>query len=165
MKATDYIKTEMGMSMAWVSGLMADIADVPLTAPTPNGGNHPWWTIGHLVYSESNILRCYVLGEENPLVEWKDIFGIGSQPSADGAGYPPMSELLEKFESVRAETLAYVDSITDADLDKASHAPEESAEYFGTIGKCLAILTTHLAFHGGQIADARRAAGRGILVA
>lgn len=165
MTAIDYIKTEMEMSKAWIVGLMADIADAPLTPPTPQGGNHPWWIIGHMVCSESNILHCYILGKENPLAELYEMFSIGTQPSEDGKGYPPMSDLLEIFESVRAETLAYLSSITDADLDKPSHAPEKEAAFFGTIGQCLAVMTMHLSFHGGQIADARRAAGRGALMA
>ena len=63
-------------------------------------------------------------------------------------------------ETVRAETMAFLDTLTDADLDKPSHAPEEMKEWFGTIGQCLAVAPIHFGFHGGQIADARRAAGR-----
>jgi len=165
MNTIDYIRQEMGMSKAWIGGLLANMQDSPLTVPTPNGGNHPLWIVGHLAYSEANIFNCFILGKDNPMVEWKDVFGIGSQPVNDAAAYPAYAELLEKFESVRADTLAYLDTISDADLDKRSHAPEDKKDYFGTIGQCLTVMTTHLAFHGGQVADARRAAGRDILVA
>ena len=165
MKAVDYIKTEMEMSKAWVLGLFSDIMDAPLTEPTPNGGNHPWWIIGHMVYSEANILNCYIRGGEHPFAEWKETFAIGSQPKADGEGYPPIEELLEKYESVRADTMAFIGSLTDEDLDKPSNAPEAAGPFFSTVGQCLAVMSMHLAFHGGQLADARRAAGRGILTA
>ena len=165
MNTLDFIRQEMGMSKSWIGSLMDDLKDVPMTLPTPNGGNHPLWIVGHLAYSESNIFNCFILGKENPLVEWKDTFGIGSQPVSDSAAYPSYDELIAKFEAVRAETLAYLDTITDADLDKPSHAPEERNVFFGTVGKCLTVMTTHLAFHGGQLADARRAAGRDILMA
>lgn len=166
MNTIDYIKQEMGMSMSWIGGLMADMQDSPLTVPTSNGGNHPLWIVGHLAYSESNIFHCYILGQGNPLAEWKDVFGIGSQPKNDATAYPPYDEMLAKFEAVRADTLAYLETITDTDLDNPSHnVPEDRKAYFGTIGKCLTVMTTHLAFHGGQLADARRAAGRDILTA
>ncbi|NOY29261.1 MAG: DinB family protein [Planctomycetes bacterium] len=165
MNTIDYIRQEMNMSKAWIGSLMADLQDAPLTVPTPNGGNHPLWIVGHLAYSESNIFHCFIQGKENPLGEWKETFGIGSQPVNDAAAYPSYDELLAKFEAVRAETLAYLETITDADLDKPSHGPEEKKAFFGTVGQCLAVMTTHLAFHGGQLADARRAAGRDILMA
>jgi len=165
MNAIDYIKQEMAMSKGWIGGLIADIKDAPMTAPTPNGGNHPLWVVGHLAYSESNILNAYILGKDYPLAEWKEPFGIGSQPVDDATVYPPFDEVLAKFESARADTLAYLETLTDEDLDKPSHAPEDKKDYFGTIGQCLTVMTTHLAFHGGQIADARRAAGRAILMA
>jgi hypothetical protein len=165
MNTIDYIRQEMGMSKAWIGGLMADMQDSPLTVPTPNGGNHPLWIVGHIAYSESNIFNCYILGKDNPLAKWKNVFGISSQPVNDAAAYPAYDELLAKFESVRADTLAYLDTISNADLDKPSHAPEDRKDYFGTVGRCLTVMTTHLAFHGGQVADARRAAGRDILMA
>jgi len=165
MKTIDYIRQEMAMSKGWIGGLMADMQDAPLTVPTPQGGNHPLWIVGHLAYSESNILNCYILGKDSPLAEWKDVFGIGSQPTSDATAYPAYEEVLATFEAVRADTLAYLETIADADLDKPSHAPEDRKDYFGTIGQCLTVMTTHLAFHGGQLADTRRAAGRDILSA
>ncbi|MCA9230389.1 MAG: DinB family protein [Planctomycetales bacterium] len=165
MNAIDYIRLEMSMCKGWIGGLMDDIQDSPLTLPTPNGGNHPLWIVGHLAYSEANILNVYILGKDNPLAEWKDILGIGSQPANDPSVYPHFSELRATLEQVRSDTLAYLDTITDADLDKPSHAPEDRKDYFGTIGQCLAVMSIHMGFHGGQIADARRAAGRNILMA
>jgi hypothetical protein len=165
MNAIDYIRLEMGMSKGWIGGLLDDIQDAPMTVPTLQGGNHPLWIVGHLAYSEANILKVYILGKGNPLVPWKDKFSIGSQPVNDAAAYPTFGELKEKFEAVRADTLAYLEAITEADLGKPSHAPDDKKAYFGTIGQCLAVMTTHLAFHGGQVADARRAAGREILMA
>ncbi len=165
MKTTDYIKTELGMCKNWVMGLAGDMADAPLTFPTPNGGNHPMWVMGHMAYSESNLLHVFILNDENPLADWKDLFGQGSQLTDDATAYPSYDEVIAKFESVRAETLAYLDSITDEDLDKPSHAPEEYKDFFGTIGQVFAMMSIHLSFHGGQVADARRAAKREVLMA
>lgn len=70
-----------------------------------------------------------------------------------------------KFEEVRAASLAHLDTLSEADLDKPSHAPEEFGAFFGTVGACYAAMTTHVSFHAGQVADARRAAGRSPLMA
>ena len=76
-----------------------------------------------------------------------------------------MDELLAKSEEIRTATLAHLDTLTDADLDQKSHAPEEFGALFNTVGAVLAAMTTHMSFHAGQVADARRAAGRAPLMA
>ncbi len=44
--------------------------------------------------------------------------------------------------------------MSDDDLDKPSHAPEEMKQFFGNIGQCFAAMAMHFKFHGGQIAHA-----------
>jgi hypothetical protein len=160
MNGIQVVKTSLEMSKGWIMGLITDMRDSPLTAPTPNGGNHPLWCLGHLIYSEGSLVHELARGEPNPCAAWKDLFDSGTQPTADAAKYPSMDELLAKFEEVRGKTLAYVDSLTDADLDKPSKAEGEMAAFFGTIGQCLIAASLHFTYHGGQVADARRAAGR-----
>lgn len=160
MNAIGFIKTSLEMSKSWIMSLAADIEQAPLTVPTPNGGNHPLWCIGHLAYSEANLVQCYVRGEANPLADWADRFGQGSKPSQNAADYPPMRDVMAKFEEIRGATMGLLDTLSDQDLDAASHAPAEMKDWFGTVGQCLAAVVIHSSFHGGQIADARRAAGR-----
>jgi len=164
MKTTDFIKASLEMSQGWVMGMIENMRDAPLTAPTPNGGNHPLWVLGHLAYAEGNLIDGFVQGKENSLADWKEMFGQGSQPVADAGKYPPFDEVLAKFQEIRANTMSVLDSLSDADLDKPSHAPEEMTQFFGTIGRCFAALSMHFTFHGGQVADARRAAGRPALM-
>ncbi len=118
------------------------------------------WILGHLTYSEANLVSSLIKGEQNPCADWKELFDAGTEPSADASLYPAMDELLAKFAEVRGQTLALLDTLTDADLDKPSHAPEEMQAFFGTVGSCLAAVIMHFTWHGGQAADARRALGR-----
>lgn len=161
MNATDFAKAALETSKTLVSGLITDMKDAPLTQPTKNGGNHPLWVLGHLAYSEANIVNDIMLGETNPLAEWKDVFGGGSTPVADASKYPPFDEVLAKFEEVRERTLTLLNGFTEEDLNKpARNCPPERQDFFGTIGQCLVILALHPAMHSGQVADARLAAGR-----
>jgi hypothetical protein len=160
MKTTDFIKTSLEMASSWVMGIIDDMKDAALTTPTPNGGNHPLWVLGHLAYAEGNLINGFVQGQENPLADWKEMFGQGSQPVADADKYPPFEVLMTKFQEIRANTLSVLGSLSDDDLDKPSHAPAEIQQFFGTIAQCFAALPMHFTFHGGQVADARRAAGR-----
>jgi hypothetical protein len=160
MHATDCLKLSLQMSREWIQGLIIDMKEAPLVRPTAQGGNHPLWILGHLVFSEVQLRECLLLGRANPLESWQPLFGQGSAPADDVGRYPSMDELLKQFDSVRKDTLTLIDSLSDEDLDRPSHAPEELRQSFGTVGQCLIAISLHFTFHGGQLADARRAAGR-----
>ena len=160
------LRHQIEMSKKMTSGLLADMHDAPMTFPTPNGGNHPTWVAGHLAYAEGSLVQHMMLGEANPLIEWQSLFGIGSQPTADAADYPPLTELLAKWDEMREYTLKVLDSLTEADLEKPSaNVPEGREENFGTYGKILTMVAFHPLLHRGQVSDARRAAGRDALMA
>lgn len=165
MKTTDFIRMSLESSTGWAMGLINDMQDAPLTQPTSKGGNHPLWVLGHVTRAESDLLDVFILGKENRFPELESQFAMKSVPTANVDDYPPMGELMEKFEQVRAATMAHLGSIGEDDLDKPSHAPEEFGPLFGTVGACFAAMSTHIAFHAGQVADARRAAGRDPLMA
>lgn len=167
MKTIDYIKMSLETSKMLTLGLLDDMKDAPLTQPTVNGGNHPLWILGHWTYSEANIINHIILGDENPLIEWKEIFGGGGDdPVTDASHYPSWDELRQKFDEIRAQTMRVVDSFNDEDLDKPSkNCPPDREAFFGTIGKCLLVAALHPVMHRGQVADSRRALGRPVLVA
>lgn len=165
MRATDYIKMSLENGTRWAMGLINDMRDAPFTQPTTNGGNHPLWVLGHIVRAESDLLDGFILGQPNRFPELEGLFTMGSTPDTDESHYPSMDELMEKFSVIRAATLAHLETLSDDDLDKPSHAPEDFGATFGTVGACFAAMPTHMSFHAGQVADARRAAGRPPLMA
>ena len=165
MKTLEMLRFQMEFSKKMTAGLLADMLEAPLTQPTTNGGNHPTWIAGHLAYSEANLISHIMRGNTNPLLEWKELFGRGTEPSTDTNKYPPLSELLAKWDEVRAETLKVVDSLSEEDLDKpCPNPPPGREEFFGTYAKVLAMVSMHTLMHRGQVADARRAANRDVLM-
>ena len=161
MKTTDYIRTSIETSKMFTLSLLDDMKDAPLTQPTSKGGNHPLWILGHLTYAESNIISHIIQGNENPLIGWKEMFGSGREPTTDAAQYLPWDEVRSKFDAVRENTLSFLDGLTDADLGKPSkNCPHGREQIMGTIGGCLNMVALHPTLHYGQVADARRMAGR-----
>ncbi|MEM9659785.1 MAG: DinB family protein [Planctomycetota bacterium] len=165
MKATDFVRMSMEASRGWVFGLLEDMREAPLTQPTAAGGNHPLWVLGHLTYSESHLLDTLICGRDNRFPELESLFKNGTTPTADPSAYPTMDELMEKFATIRVASLAHLDTLTDDDLDRRSHAPEEAGPFFSTVGACYSAMALHITFHGGLVADARRAAGKQPLMA
>ena len=164
MNTIEFIKMSLENGKGWTLGLIMDMRDAPLTQPTPKGGNHPLWVLGHIVRAESDLLDGFILGQPNRFPEL-EVFGMGNEPTTNADDYPSMDELLTKFEQIRSATLAHLDTLSESDLANKSHAPEEFGATFGTVGACFAAMATHMAFHTGQVADARRAAGRKPLMA
>jgi hypothetical protein len=160
MKTMDHLRQSLEQSQVWMLSLVGDIKDAPLTAPTPKGGNHPLWVVGHLAHSEAGMVAGFIQGEQNPLSRWDGLFGAGTQPVADASHYPGLDEVLAEYHKVRAATLQLLSTLSEADLDKPSRAPAHLASFFGTVGQCLLMLPLHQTFHSGQVADARHAAGR-----
>lgn len=162
----DLLRFQIELTKNMTAGLLVDMIDAPLAAPTPNGGNHPTWIAGHLAYSESNLIYHILGGDTNPLIEWKPLFGAGSQPSYEADVYPLLEDLLAKWDEVRVHTLDMLALYTDEDLDNPSINPPPGREdLFGTFGQVFSMVALHPLMHRGQISDARRAVGREVLIA
>jgi uncharacterized damage-inducible protein DinB len=160
MKTVDFIRQALERTTNITLALVDDMQDAPLTFPTPKGGNHPLWVLGHLAFAEGEIMRV-MTGRPNPLADWKERFGAGTEPTADAKAYPSLAEARKAFTTARAATLDMLASLTDADLDRPSkECPPELKDFLGTYAQCLMVLIIHPMHHRGQVADARRAAGR-----
>lgn len=156
MQSIELIRDNLVRSTERVLARVEDMRDHAFVPPTPNGGGHTLWVLGHLAFIEGLAVREFMLGEANPLGNWKETF------DSDGDGpseFPPFDEVLERCRAQRASTLALVDSFTEADLDLAStNTPGGYEDIFGTRRLCLQYMADHWYMHRGQLAAARRAA-------
>jgi DinB family protein len=159
MQSIDLVRDNLLKSRDRVLARVADMREHALVFPTPNGGCHTLWVLGHLAYIETLVVRTFMLGEANPLAAWEEIFD-GADVSGDGGLFPPFDDVLARCRETRAGTLSLLDSLTEADLDRASaKAPADFEDTFGTYRLCLQYVADHGYMHRGQLADARRAAG------
>jgi hypothetical protein len=161
MNSTEFIRMSLERSTQATLGLLEDMKDAPLTFPTPNGGNHPLWVAGHLAWGDGEIIQHVMLGRPNPLESWKELFGNASEPVSDARVYPPYFDTIEAFKRLRGETLEILGTLSDADLDLPSQGcPAEYQKHLGVYAQCFMIALFNTLTHRGQVADARRAAGR-----
>ena len=159
MQSIDLICDNLKKSTERVLIRIEDMRSHGMAPPTPNGGGHTLWVLGHLAYIETLVIRKFMLGEPNPLADWEELFD-GAEVSGDSALYPAFDEVLAKCREVRAQTLELLDSLTEEDLDLVSVGVPQGAEgMFGTYRLCFQFVADHWYMHRGQLADARRAAG------
>ncbi len=136
-----------------------DMREHAMVAPTPRGGCHTLWVLGHLAYIETLVVHGFMLGEPNPLAAWEPIFD-GPEVVADPGLYPSFDSTLARCREVREATLARLDTLTESDLDRVSaRVPRGFEDSFGTYRSCLQYAADHWYMHRGHLADARRAAG------
>lgn len=161
MRSLDLIRDNLERSRDRVLARVEDMRPHCLFFPTPNGGGHTLWVLGHLAYVETLVIEQFMLGRENPLARWEAVFD-GAEVSGDPRHFPPFDEVLDRCREARRATLSLIDTLSEEDLDRRSaRAPEGTGALFGTHRLCLQYAADHWYMHRGQLADARRAAGVG----
>src|SRR4051794_7839141 len=160
MQTKDAIKFALTVSNGAVLSQIDKMSDAPTTFPTPNGGCHPLWVLGHLTIVEG-MIPAVLLGEKHPVAEWQQYFGENTEALSDAAAYPPFAEVRAKYLELRERNLKLLDSLTEQDLDKPSMSPPKGREReFATYGSSFLVLALHQTMHRSHVTDALRAAGR-----
>lgn len=161
MQSIELVRDNLRKSRDRVLARVEEMREHALVFPTRNGGCHTLWVLGHLAYTETLVVRSFMLGEPNPLAEWEEAFD-GDDVSGDIRRFPAFDEVLARCREVRESTLALAASLSEDDLDKASaKTPRGFEDTFGSYRLCLQYAADHWYMHRGQLADARRAAGLG----
>lgn len=159
MQSKDLLRANLEMSARRTLEHIEDMREHARVFPTPAGGCHTLWVLGHLAYIETEIIDDFMLGQPNPLAHWKRTFD-GDEPSGDPNAYPPFDDVLAKCREVRRTTLARLEPLAEDDLDRVSlHGPKGWEDTFGTWRRCFQYVADHWHMHRGHLADARRAAG------
>ena len=73
----------------------------------------------------------------------------------------PSDEVLGTYRQLRDRNLKLLEEIGESGLDRPTEAPPKGLEQvFGTAGHTFLVIAIHQMNHRGQVADARRTAGR-----
>ena len=158
MKTKEAIQFALNLSDRAVLSVIDQMKDAPTTFPTPNGGCHPLWVLGHLAIVEG-LVPAVLFGEQNAVSEWQALFGEASEPVNDSKAYPPFEEVREKYLKLRQRNIELLESLSEEDLDKPTMAPPKGREKeFSTFGRSFLVVALHQMIHRGNVTDARRAA-------
>jgi hypothetical protein len=126
------------------------------------GANHAAWQVGHLVALEAMLCGLYAPASAPALpADAKKTYGKEGASSDDAARFFKKDEALKLFSQARGGLVAWVKTLTEADLAKP--APEQFKGWVATIGALLLQLPGHTAMHVGQIQVIRRKLGKPIL--
>jgi hypothetical protein len=118
-RSIDLIRENLKRSEDIVLARVEEMRDHCVVFPTPQGGCHTLWVLGHLAYIETLVVRRFMLGGSNPLDHWEELFD-GADVSGEIDHFPPFDQVLTECRKARASTVSLIDSLTESDLDKAS---------------------------------------------
>ena len=67
MRSLELIRNNLIQSEARVLARVGEMKDHATVFPTPRGGGHTLWVLGHLAYIEALVVREFMFAEPNPL--------------------------------------------------------------------------------------------------
>ena len=142
--------------------ILAGLDDSHRALEPQAGSKTAGWLVGHLVVSGDFARR---LCGRPPLCPgaWRPLFNPGSQPSGEPNTYPSMATLCDTFRRVHADLCVAAQEAAPSALAAVNPFAPARAD-FPTAGDFLAyLLSSHLAYHLGQLVAWRAAAGLGRL--
>ena len=161
MQCRFFIKANLPTSNTMVPPFIEDMKSKPLVFPTPIGGNHPLWILGHLTYSDGVLLDEIMLDQPRAVADLKKYFQGGTEPMDDDIIYPSMGNLLTRYRDLRHGHVKLLEQFSEEGLDQSSkNVPPKYRSYLATYRDGFMMVANHWLMRRGQVADARRAGGR-----
>lgn len=159
MNSREAIKLSIDMGKMVAMMYLSDLTDEDLMRRPYSECNHINWQLGHLIYGENYMNEALLPGSMPPLpAGFAEKYTKETAKSDDPAKFCRKEELLQLFEQQRAATLAALDKLSDADLDKPSL--ESMQAYAPTLGAVFSLHGSHCLMHAGQWAVVRRQLGK-----
>ncbi len=162
MNAKDALRTALTSTQNMLGTYLGDLSDADLLVRPVPGANHIAWQLGHLIASESR------MGQLLPGARYPELpAGFVEQHAKEKAaqdpptGFTPKAVYLDLFNKVRGATLAALDKMSEADLDRPTEGP--MTKFAPTLGALLVLNANHVLMHAGQFTVVRRKLGKPVL--
>jgi hypothetical protein len=162
MNAMEALRIALTSTRDMLPMYLGDLSDADLLVRPVANANHIAWQLGHLIVSESR------MGQQLPGARYPELpAGFAEQHGKEKAaqdpprGFATKAVYLDLFNKVRGATLAALDKLSEADLDRPTEGP--MAQYAPTVGALLVLPANHDMMHAGQFTVVRRKLGKPVL--
>lgn len=164
MQAKDAIKSALKQTQGTLEMFLSDLSDADLLVrPVPNA-NHIAWQLGHLITAEAGLVHMELPDAAYPKLPE----GFEQQHSKETAAMDPPKGFLTKGEYIalakqaRGTTVALLDTLSDADLERACTG--RMAKWTPKLADLLLLVSSHTMMHAGQFSVVRRKLGKPVLM-
>lgn len=163
MDAKEAIRSSANLSTLVLKTYVSDLEDVDLMIRPRSGCNHLAWQLGHLIWSEWQLLEQIVPGQKMDLpAGFGEAHTKETAASDDAASFFDKGTYLKLFDNVRAASQVALDDFPDPDLDLP--APKEFLDFCPKKGDLFTLIAIHPMMHAGQFVIVRRRLGKPILM-
>ena len=158
MNATAVIRKTLESTQHLLTWFLGDLSDADLLVRPVPGANTIAWQLGHLIASESMAAKHIPAAKYPELPAGFAERHDNKRAADDGPGLASKAVYLDLFAKARAATLAAVDRMSEADLDKPT-----GWDLAPTLGQLLLLISNHTMMHAGQFSVVRRKLGKPVL--
>ena len=164
MNAKDALRNNLAFTKNFVSRALSDLSDADLLVRPVPGANHIAWQLGHVISSERGMFSKNLSGDNYPELPagFAERHSKENAASQDTKGWGTKAEYLALFNKVRDTTIAALDRLPEADLDKPVVGP--ASRIASTMGELFALASNHALMHTGQFSVVRRTLGKPIFM-
>src|SRR5437588_10842865 len=159
MTGKEAIKNALKGTQNMLNMYVSDLSDADLLVRPVPGANHIAWQLGHLITAEGGLLAdCLPGAAYQPLpAGFREKYTKETASSDAPAGFLKKGDYLATFNQAREATLAALDKLSDADLDRPTTG--KMAQFAPTVGALLLLVSNHTLMHAGQFTPVRRTPG------
>ncbi len=154
MTAKDIITISIDMAHEIMTAYLGDLNDEDIMLRPVPGMNHIAWQLGHLISSEHQMISDAGYNMPELPDGFDESYTKETSTSDDVSKFATKDQYLEWLGQQRAGTLAALDKVSDADLDKPT--PESMHAYAPTVGSAFNIIGIHTMMHASQFVATRR---------
>ncbi len=158
MNTKDALRRSVQSGDMIVNMYLGDLSDADILVRPVPGANHIAWQLGHLITAEHMLMDPIAPGGMPKLpAGFAEKHGKETATSDNAKDFLTKAEYLKLAQEQRAATLAALEKVSDADLDKPG--PEPFRQFCPTVADMFILQGSHWLMHAGQWAIVRRKLG------
>ncbi len=150
------LKAQFDLHTRLYNNVLDGISDDEAVSRKDDHVNHMKWVAGHLLNTRLEGMNRLTGGEADS--SYAEKFGRSSVLDPTGASYPPISEMIAKWNEVSPSISGRFNHLPEELLD--SPAPSQSPIPDESFRGLIAFLLSHEAYHVGQLGILRKLAGK-----
>ena len=159
MNSREAIKISIDTAQMCCKMYLDDLTDEDLLLRPHTDCNHINWQVGHLIWSDYNMVNAVAPGKIPELPDgFADKYSKETVRCDDASAFCSKAELLNLASEQLAVVLDLLAGMSDEDLD--AETPEPLNSYAPTAGAVFSMLGSHWMMHSGQWVVVRRQLGR-----